>query len=155
MVFVSTGNDTERITLKRATTGTDLWPAVEAAQFARVISCPDPDGLFGRDVVKQFVAAFVDLVERWEDMPPNSRITVLAGLSHALQGLMDHGYFVHCGYAEREFNMDDVTGDSEMLTMPLAVLSIDRNDADHVDADIPANLLPEDDFEDSDGDPDV
>ncbi len=129
--------DVERVTLKRARTGQDLWPAVEAAQFARMVSYAEPEGDADRDVITGFVEAFVSAVERWEDVPPDSRAAVLVALASPLDRLSDHGLFVHWGYVERHFVSDD---EDVETTMPLAIVSVDRVDTETLQADIPTNL---------------
>ena len=112
----------QTIELRLAETGSELGPAIEAAQYARVIS-HDPAPAAAEEAIARFVRAFVDCAETWEELDAVGRIGALAGLSAQLEALQRHGLFVHwaaiaAGIAEA----------GRRLHMPLAVLTISRSD---------------------------
>jgi hypothetical protein len=102
--------------------GTDLWPAVEAAQFARVVVNDEPADDNETRALRDFVEAFSEATESWEGTPIENRsafLEILGGHVKTLEGL---GLFVHWGCIER------VLAASGHDTAPgtFAVISIDR-----------------------------
>ena len=63
----------QTIELKLAETGTELWPAVEAAQYARLINHEPPVGGAEEQAITRFVAAFAACAETWEDLQAERR----------------------------------------------------------------------------------
>jgi hypothetical protein len=113
----------QTIELRLAETGSELGPAIEAAQYARVISYDPASAAPEEEAIARFVRAFVDCAETWEELGAVGRIGALAGLSAQLEALQRHGLFVHwaaiaAGIAEA----------GRRLHMPLAVLTISRSD---------------------------
>ena len=113
----------QTIELRLAETGSELGPAIEAAQYARVISHDPGPAAAEEEAIARFVRAFVDCAETWEELDAVDRIGALAGLSDQLEVLQRHGLFVHwaaiaAGIAEA----------GRRLQMPLGVLTISRSD---------------------------
>ena len=125
----------QTIELRLAETGSELGRAIEAAQYARVISHdPAPAAVEG-EAIARFVRAFVDCAETWEELDAVGRIGALAGLSAQLEALQRHGLFVHwaalaAGIAEA----------GRLAPMPLAVLTISRSDLPTAQVRLPREL---------------
>ena len=85
----------QTIELRLAETGSELGPAIEAAQYARVISHDPAPAAAEEEAIARFVRAFVDCAETWEELDAVGRIGALAGLSAQLEALQRHGLFVH------------------------------------------------------------
>ena len=123
------------IELRLAETGSELQPAIEAAQYARLISHdPAPDAADEPAIVR-FVAAFVECAETWEQLEAVRRMGAVAGLSARLDALQRRGLFVHWAVIEAP-----ITGAGRRLRMPLAVLTISRTDLPTTQAQLPGDL---------------
>ena len=109
--------------LRLAETGTELWPAIEAAQYARLISHDPPEGAGQEQAIARFVDAFGSCAEAWEDLEPRGRSGALAGLSARLEALQRQGLFVHWAALDA-----GVAGFGGPLSMPVAVLTISPSD---------------------------
>ena len=109
------------VELHLAETGTELRPAVEAAQYARLISHDPPASAAEAQAVARFEGAFASCAECWEELEPIRRSAALAGLSAALEALERCGLFVHWAALERR-----IAGSSSAVNMPLALLTIGR-----------------------------
>ena len=113
----------QTVELRLAETGTELWPAVEAAQYARLIS-HDPSASSDQEqAIARFVEAFAACAETWEQLEPLRRSGVLAGLSAQLDALQRCGLFVHWAAID-----SGIAGSGGAVRMPLAVLTISRTD---------------------------
>jgi hypothetical protein len=125
----------QTIELRLAETGSELGPAVEAAQYARAISHDAAPGVAEEEAIAGFVRAFVDCAETWEELDAVGRIGAIAGLGAKLEALQRHGLFVHwaalaAGIAEA----------GRRLRMPLAVLTISRSDLPSARVQLPGDL---------------
>jgi hypothetical protein len=140
----------QRITTRRAAQGRDLWIAIEAAQYARVIFCEEPRTDAERDVQTAFVDTLTRHLEAWAETPPLGQATALEAVNQRLADLDRLGFRVHWGVAER--HVDDADALEE--TMPLAVLIVDRDDSAELTVDLPLDLDMDDDEDDDDDDED-
>ena len=131
-----TWEPTERITTRRAALGQDLWIAIEAAQFARVILCEEPRTDAERDVQTAFVDMLTRHVEDWEQTPPTAQATALESVGRKLEDLDRVGFRVHWAVTERFVDDEDAPDE----TMPMAVLIVDRTDAAELTVDLPLDL---------------
>ena len=113
----------QSLELRLAETGTELGPAIEAAQYARLISHDPPDGAGQEQVIARFVDAFGACAEAWEEIEPRRRAGALAGLSAQLDALQRHGLFVHWAALDA-----GIAGSEGPVSMPVAVLTISRTD---------------------------
>jgi hypothetical protein len=111
----------QTIELKLAETGTELWPAVEAAQYARLITHEPPASAAEEAAITRFVEAFTGCAETWENLQAERRAGALAGLSAQLEALQRCGLFVHWAAIEA-----GIAEAGRGVTMPLAVLTIVR-----------------------------
>jgi hypothetical protein len=125
----------QTLELRLAETGTELWPAVEAAQYARLISHDPPDGAGQEQAIARFVDAFGACAEAWEELEPRRRAGALAGLSAELDALQRHGLFVHWAALDA-----GIAGSDGRLSMPVAVLTISRTDLPVASAQLPDAL---------------
>ena len=125
----------QTIELRLAETGTELWPAVEAAQYARLISHDPPTGAGQEQVIARFIEAFAACIETWEELEPLRRTTLLAGLSAQLDALQRCGLFVHWAAID-----SGIAGAASSVRMPLAVLTISQTDLPTARVQLPAEL---------------
>jgi hypothetical protein len=123
------------VELHLAETGTELRAAVEAAQYARLISHDPPASAAEAQAVARFKDAFATCAECWEELEPVRRSGALAGLSAALEALERCGLFVHWAALERR-----IAGSSSALSMPLALLTIGRTNLPIAHMELPGEL---------------
>ena len=123
------------VELHLAETGTELRPAVEAAQYARLISHDPPANAAEEQAVARFADAFAACAESWEELEPIRRAGALAGLSAALEALERCGLFVHWAALERR-----IAGSSGVVRMPLALLTIGRTNLPIAHVQLPGEL---------------
>ena len=127
----------DTLDLRRALKGTDLWPAVEAAQFARVVVHDEPANDDETRALRDFVEAFSAATESWEGTPIENRgvfLEILGGHVRTLEGL---GLFVHWGCVERTLA---VPGGDEAAPGSLAIVSVDRVRLSTVTVALPEEL---------------
>jgi hypothetical protein len=125
----------QTIELRLAETGSELGPAIEAAQYARVISHDPASGAAEQQAIARFVAAFVDCAETWEDLEAVRRIAAIAGLSAQLEALQRRGLFVHWAAIEA-----GIAEAGRRVRMPLAVLTVSRSDLPAAHVQLPGEL---------------
>ena len=123
------------VELHLAETGTELRPAVEAAQYARLISHDPPANAAEEQAVARFADAFAACAESWEELEPIRRSGALAGLSAALEALERCRLFVHWAALERR-----IAGSSSAVNMPLALLTIGRTSLPIAHMELPGEL---------------
>jgi hypothetical protein len=110
------------IELQLAETGMELRPAVEAAQYARVIDHAAPASVAEEEALTRFLEAFSTCAEAWEELQIVRRTSALAGLSAQLEALQQCGLYVH--WAAISARLAAAGG---RVTLPLAVLTISRS----------------------------
>jgi hypothetical protein len=125
----------QTIELRLAETGSELAPAIDAAQYARVISHDPAPSAAEERAIARFVAAFVDCAETWEDLEAVRRMGALAGLSAQLEALQRRGLFVH--WAALEASIAEA---GRRVRMPLAVLTVSRGDLPTAQVRLPGEL---------------
>jgi hypothetical protein len=123
------------IELQLAETGTELLPAIEAAQYARVIDHAAPASVVEEEALTNFLRAFCACAETWEELQVVRRSRALAGLSAELEALQRCGLFVH--WAAIDAGLAKARG---RATMPLAVLTIGRSNQPQVRVQLRAEL---------------
>lgn len=143
--FETSAPPTERITTRRAVLGRDLWTAIEAAQFARIILCEEPRTDAERDVQAAFVDTLTRHVEDWEETAPLAQATALEGIGRCLVDLERVGFRVHWCVTERMMPDDDEADepdepDEPHRPMPLAVVIVDRTDDAELTVELPLDL---------------
>lgn len=133
---------TERVTTTRAAHGADLWMAIEAAQYARVILCSEPRSEDGKAALAEFMDTFTRQLDTWEETSPAGQSTMLETVGRGIEDLKQSGLHVHWAVTER--TMKEETDGEERF--PLAVLVVDDTDAIEMLVDIPLDLdVDEDD----------
>jgi hypothetical protein len=125
----------QTVELRLVETGTELWPAIEAAQYARLISHDPPESLGQERAIARFVAAFAACAETWDDLEPIRRSGALAGLSAQLDALERHGLFVHWAALDA-----GIAGSGGRVSMSLAILTISRIDLPTAQMRLPDEL---------------
>lgn len=123
------------IELRLAETGSELWSAIEAAQYARLISHDPAPGAADEQAIERFVAAFVECAETWEELEAVRRMGAVAGLSAQLEVLQRQGLFVHWAAVEA-----GIAEAGQRVRMPLAVVTISRSDLPTVEVRLPGEL---------------
>jgi hypothetical protein len=123
------------IELQLAETGMELRPAVEAAQYARVIDHAAPASGAEEQGLTRFLEAFTACAETWEQLQAVGRSSALAGLSARLEALQRCGLYVH--WATINARLAAAGG---RVTLPLAVLTVSRSSLPEAQVRLPAEL---------------
>jgi hypothetical protein len=123
------------IELQLAETGLELRPAVEAAQYARVIDHARPASVEEEEALARFLEAFCACVETWEELHVVRRSNALARLSTQLEALQQCGLYVH--WAAINGRLAAAGG---RATLPLAVLTISRSNLPEARVRLPDEL---------------
>jgi hypothetical protein len=123
------------IELQLAETGMELKPAVEAAQYARVIDHAAPASAAEEEALARFLEAFGGCAETWEELQVVGRSSALAGLSARLESLQRCGLYVH--WAAIDARLAAAGG---RVTLPLAVLTISRSNLPEAQVRLPDEL---------------
>lgn len=110
----------EPVDLPLAQSSADLWPAIEAAQFAHIVNRDPPDDDGQDRAMRTFVAIFAELAESWESVPIASRMPALDGIERYLVRMRDRGIYVHAGAVECAFTAPGAA----VQSLPLAVLNL-------------------------------
>jgi hypothetical protein len=125
----------QTIELQLAETGTELWPAVEAAQYARLINHDPPASAAEEEAITRLVAAFAECAETWEGLQAERRVGALAGLSAQLEALQRRGLYVHWAAIDA-----GIAEAGRRVTMPLAILTISRSNLPEARVRLPDEL---------------
>jgi hypothetical protein len=125
----------QTLQLQLAETGTELRPAIEAAQYARLINHEPPESAVEEQAITHFVAAFASLAESWDDLQPERRAGALAGLSARLEALQRCGLYVHWAAIDAGIAQAD-----RRIIMPLAVVTISRTNLPETRVRLPDEL---------------
>jgi hypothetical protein len=114
--------DLQTIELRLAETGSELVPAIEAAQYARAIHPAEPDDAAEEQALAGFVEAFSGCAEAWESLSAPERAMRLSRLSTQLEALERCGLFVHWATVTRQFTASG----QRTVDLPLAIVAISR-----------------------------
>ena len=121
-----------RVELRLAEAGGDLLPAIEAAQFARVVDQPEGADERERAAVAALVDTFASAAEAWDDLAAAGRNALLARLGAQLEALERIGLFVHWG------RVSLLLGEAQGgRSLPLAIVAIGRAGAATLEVTIP------------------
>ncbi len=126
----------QRVELCAAVEARDLWAAVEAAQYARIVIHEDAGSPEEAQAVRAFIDAFSRCTETWEETRLESRNLMLEALGTVLRPLRDLGLAVHWGTVDRSLHLPD----GRVQPIPLAVVSVSRSDAAVAELSLPAEL---------------
>lgn len=126
----------ETVSLQRARTGKDLWPVIEAAQYARLVRNDDPDNPEQERAIRRFGETFAHLAENWSSLPAASQAGVLGGLDHQIAEVEDAGLSVHGAVVERELSAQD----GRRVRLPVAIVLVGAPMAEGVSLRVPIDL---------------
>jgi hypothetical protein len=133
-------NDTtayETVRLKRLGRPTDLWPAVESAQFARIIIYEAAASDDDEHAIEAFVDAFAALVEAWDVEEGRNRSFLFDGVDSYIRALERKKLFVHLGCVERTIAEPE---GGDVTTIPVAVIRIGRSAVRSTTVRLPSEL---------------
>lgn len=131
----------EPVELVRADSGMDLWAAVEAAQFARILRAEQPESEREVDAMRGFLEALAGCIEGWDTTPLENKSRVLQDLGAQLEHLESEGLGVHWCTLEREVHATD----ERQVRLPVAVVVVGRSRERTATTLIPMSLQAEDD----------
>lgn len=120
-----TGQGARIVTLERASRGSDLWSAIEAAQSGRVVLHDDPADAAEAEAILRLAAALDRAVEAWEEEGLQNKAPLLRPIDESLADLAPTGLSLYWGCVERTVVLD---GDTD-VPMPVAVLALSRSKA--------------------------
>lgn len=130
------GEAYETVQLQIAARGADLWLALEAAQYARMLIREEPVSSQQADVVDAFAQAFSGYTENWEDNTAQNSSAVLEALGAHLDALRGQGLQVHWAIVQHSYE----TEDADITTIPLAIISVTPDLSPTIHLAMPDNL---------------
>ena len=134
---MSPESEFERVELRLARAGGDLWPALEAAQYARVINHDKPANEQERLILEAFLGSFSSYTESWEKTAPEDQAAALKTLDHWLEQLRQAGLFVHWGAVACAV----MGSGGDPAVLPVAILNIGPESGEQATLRIPKNVL--------------
>ena len=134
---MSPESEFERVELRLARAGGDLWPALEAAQYARVINHDEPANEEERQSLEAFLSSFSSYIEAWEQTAAEDQAAALKTLDHWLGQLRQAGLFVHWGAIACAM----MGSGGEPSVLPMAILNVGRDSSEQATLRIPKNVL--------------
>ena len=123
----------ETIALRRAESGHDLWAAIEAAQFARIVEHDVPRSEIEAERMGALIEVFTECAEAWEEKSAAEQTAALERLGRHLAALEDAGLFAHWAVIERAFD----TAEGETAVLPVAVLAVARDAGPELSLEVP------------------
>lgn len=126
----------QTIDLTRARTGTDLWSTIEAALYAHIITRDSSILAPEQAAIDDFIEAWESLIDGWDRAPGENKAPVLDGISTRIKTLGTLGWFVHWGCIRRSVESTD----GELLPLPIAIISVDRQDDDTIQVLVPDGI---------------
>jgi hypothetical protein len=126
----------DAIELRRAQRGPDLWAAIEAAQYARLVDYDAPRTDEEAARMADLIGLFSECSEEWESRNTSDQKLVLEQLDVRLSALGELGLFVYSGIAQRRLK----TAEGAPVELPVAVLVIRRDDRPTVAIGLPAAI---------------
>lgn len=134
-----TSPDSGTIELRRARRGQDLWTAIEAAQYARIVEHDTPQSEAEAERLRDLVGFFSDCAEAWEEKSAADQTVALERLGSHLASLEEDGLFAYWGVVERRFE----TSEGEPVALPVAILAVLRDGRPAVTVDLPPAIRTE------------
>ena len=119
--------------LSRADGAPDLWPAIEAAQYARIIDHETPRTDAEASAMADLVGFFSDCSEQWEQQSASEQKTALEQMGNRLTALRELGLFVYSGTTQIRVD----TAEGATTALPLVVLIIRREYHQTIDITLP------------------
>lgn len=121
----------ERVELRLAACGLDLWPLIESAQYARMVLCEPPSDQGEAQAIADFVETLSGAIEAWSEIGQRDAAPMLKNFDARLADLAGDGLFVHGGCIERSVAAQRLS---------LAVIRIGHSRSESVIVAIPAEL---------------
>lgn len=122
--------------LHRAVNGHDLWTAIEAAQYARLIDHDRPETRIEASWIEDTISLFSDSAEEWEDKSASDQAFVLERLGGLLDTLRELGLSAYWAVTRGRIAAED----GAAVQLPVAILTIARDDGPTVTIDLPEGL---------------
>lgn len=123
----------ETLDLHRADSGHDLWPAVEAAQYARLIEHDDPLTDVEAARMRDLIDFFSTCAEQWEGKPTADQAVALEQLELRVTALKALDLSVYWAVMQGRF----ATAEGDPVDLPVAVLSIAHGGAPSIAVCLP------------------
>jgi hypothetical protein len=123
----------DAVELELTASARELSPALEAAQYARLIQPDDPESEQEAEAIAGFLEAFGACTEAWESCV-DARPLALGRLSARIETLETLGLYVHAGSIHAR--LDEQPGPP----LPLAIVTITRSSLPTIRLLLPANL---------------
>lgn len=124
------------IRLQRADQAADLWSAIEAAQYGRILHQEDAEKADDPAPLGTFLGLLSEVVEVWEEVTPESQIALLQKLDAPLSALQRLGHQVHWGLIRRTVGL----AGGGAVEIPLAVFRVSRDLDTSLEVALPSNL---------------
>lgn len=115
----------ESVELVRASRGSDLWSAIEAAQSGRVVVHDELADPAEAEAVGRLAGALDRAIEAWEEEGLQNKAPLLSPIDESLAALAPHGLSLYSACVERAIILDG----GRNVSMQLAVFSIGRSSA--------------------------
>jgi hypothetical protein len=125
----------DAVELQLAASARELTPALEAAQYARLIHPDDPESEQEAEAMAGFLEAFGACTEAWES-PVDARPLALGRLSARIETLEALGLYVHAGSIQAKLDRQEAGG----LPLPVAIVTITRSSLPTIKVLLPADL---------------
>ena len=121
----------ERVELRLASSGLDLWLLIESAQYGRIVLHEPPSDQAEARAMDEFVETLSRVIEAWTEIDQSNAAPMLKNFDTRLADLAGDGLFVHGGCIERSVATQ---------RLPLAVIRIGHSQSESVIVAIPAEL---------------
>ncbi len=126
----------ETLELHRADSGHDLWAAVEAAQYARVVEHDEPRTDLEAARMRDLIGFFSDCSEEWEGKSASDQTVALEQLGTRLAALEELELSVYWAVTQRGFD----TAAGQPVELPVAVLTIARQAQPSITLHLPPTM---------------
>jgi hypothetical protein len=125
----------DAVELQLASSARELTPALEAAQYARLVHPDDPESEQEAEAMTGFLEAFGACTEAWES-PVDARPLALGRLSASVETLEALGLYVHAGSIQAKLEQQETSG----LRLRVAIVTITRSNLPTIKMLLPADL---------------
>lgn len=126
----------ETIELRRAASGHDLWSAVEAAQYARLVEHDEPRTDAEAARMRDLLGLFSECAEQWEGKSASDQTLALEQLGSRLTALERLNVSVYWAVIDRKV----LTAEGDPVDLPVAVLAIARSVQPSITRDLPGTM---------------
>lgn len=126
----------DTVELQLASAASDLAPALDAAQYGRLVQPEDPESEQEADAMTAFIEAFATCTETWETGTGDQRTRALRQLDARIEALESIGLHVHAGMTRVELTQPGQAA----LPMPVAILTITSSSLPTTTVLVPTDL---------------